>query len=60
VVLDTDNAVLLFVDQQDGLLSRIQEPEQTRSNLVALAWSARMLEIPAVQTTALAAGPNGP
>jgi nicotinamidase-related amidase len=55
-----DNAVLLLVDQQEGLFSRIHEPRQTRANLVALARSARLLGIPAVMTTALAAGPNGP
>jgi nicotinamidase-related amidase len=54
------NAVLLLVDQQEGLFSRIHEPEQTRRNLVALAQSAQLLGIPAVLTTALAAGPNGP
>jgi hypothetical protein len=31
-----DNAVLLLVDQQEGLFSRIHEPQQTRANLVAL------------------------
>jgi nicotinamidase-related amidase len=55
-----DNAVLLFVDQQEGLLGRVHEPEQTRRNLVALAKSARLLGIPSVMTTALAAGLNGP
>src|SRR5215472_6528059 len=55
-----DNAVLLFVDQQEGWFSRIYEPEQTRSNVLALARSARLLGIPAALTTALAAGPNGP
>ncbi len=54
------NAVLLLVDQQQGLFSRIHEPEQTRRNLVALARCAQLLGIPAVLTTALAAGPNGP
>ncbi len=54
------NAVLLLVDQQEGLFSRVHQPEQTRSNLVALARCARLLGIPAVMTTALAAGPNGP
>jgi nicotinamidase-related amidase len=53
------NAVLLLVDQQEGLLSRSHDPQQTRDNLVALARCARLLEIPAVMTTALAAGPNG-
>ncbi len=54
------NAVLLLVDQQEGLFGRIHQPEQTRSTLVALARCARLLGIPAVMTTALAAGPNGP
>jgi len=54
------NAVLLFVDQQQGLFSRIHEPDQTRRNVLALARSARLLELPVVLTTALSAGPNGP
>jgi nicotinamidase-related amidase len=54
------NAVLLLVDQQEGLLSRSDDPEQTRDSLVALARCAQLLELPAVMTTALAAGPNGP
>ena len=53
------NAVLLLVDQQEGLFSRIHEPEQTRRSLLALARCARLLGVPAVLTTALAAGPNG-
>jgi nicotinamidase-related amidase len=55
-----DNAVLLVVDQQEGLFSQIHEPGHTRASLLALARSARLLGIPAVMTTALAAGPNGP
>ena len=54
------NAVLLLVDQQEGLFSKVHEAEQTRCNLLALARSARLLGVPAVLTTALAAGPNGP
>jgi len=54
------NSVLLLVDQQEGLFSRIHEPDQTRRNLLALARCAQLLGIPAVMTTALAAGPNGP
>ena len=54
------NAVLLLVDQQEGLFARVHQPEQTRSNLAALARCARLLGIPAVMATALAAGPNGP
>jgi nicotinamidase-related amidase len=58
--VSTQNAVLLLVDQQEGLFSRIHEPGQTRQTLVALARSAQLLGIPVVMTTALAAGPNGP
>jgi len=52
--------VLLLVDQQEGLFSRVHEPEQTRRNLLALARCTQLLGIPAVMTTALAAGSNGP
>jgi len=58
--ISPQNAVLLLVDQQEGLFSRVHAPEQTRASLVALARCARLLGIPAVMTTALAAGPNGP
>jgi nicotinamidase-related amidase len=54
------NTVLLLVDQQEGLVSRSHEPELTRRNLIALARCTQLLGIPAVMTTALAAGPNGP
>jgi nicotinamidase-related amidase len=49
----------VLVDQQEGLLGRADEPEQTKRNLVALARCMRLLGVPAVLTTALAAGPNG-
>ena len=45
-----DNAMPLFVDQQEGWFSRIYEPGQTRSNVLALARSARLLGIPAALT----------
>ncbi len=54
------NAVLLLIDQQEGLFTRIFEPEQTRHHLLGLARSTQLLGVPAVLTTALAAGPNGP
>jgi nicotinamidase-related amidase len=55
-----ENAVLLLVDQQEGLFARIYEPEQTRRQLLGLARSTQLLGVPAVLTTALATGPNGP
>lgn len=54
------NAVLLLIDQQEGLFSRIFQPERTRANLLALARASQMLGVPAVMTTALAASSNGP
>src|SRR5262245_17043121 len=38
-----DSAVLLLVDQQEGLFSQIHEPGYTRASLLALARSARLL-----------------
>src|SRR5260370_19565235 len=55
-----ENAVLLIADQQEGWFSRIQEPEQTRRHLLGLACGARLLRVPAVLTTNMAAGFNGP
>ena len=55
-----ENAVLLIIDQQEDLLRRISQPERTRANLLALARISRMLGVPAVMTTALAASSNGP
>ena len=57
--LTRTDAMLLLVDQQEGLFSRIHDAEATRRILAALARCARLLEVPAVMTTALAGGPNG-
>jgi nicotinamidase-related amidase len=54
------NAILLLVDQQEGLFSRIHQPEQTRRDLLALARCAQLLGIPAVLTTASHQGLTGP
>ena len=58
--ITSENAVLLLIDQQEGLLGRISQPEETRANLFALAHVSRMLGVPAVMTTVLAIGSNGP
>jgi len=58
--ITSENAVLLLIDQQEGLLGRISQPEETRANLFALAHVSRMLGVPAVMTTVLATGSNGP
>src|SRR5438132_8632826 len=53
-----DNAVLLLVDQQEGLFSRILEPEQTRHNLLGLARGTKLLGVPTIMTTNPVAGPQ--
>jgi nicotinamidase-related amidase len=53
-----DNAVLLLVDQQEGLFSRILEPEQTRHNLLGLARGTKVLGVPTIMTTNPVAGPQ--
>jgi nicotinamidase-related amidase len=55
-----ENAVLLLVDRQEGWFSRISEPEQTRHHLLGLARGAKLLGVPTVLTTNMAAGFNGP
>ncbi len=54
------NAVLLLIDQQEGLLARVYEPEQMRGHLLGLARGAQLLGVPVIMTTALSAGTNGP
>ncbi len=55
-----ENVVLLLVDQQEGWFTRIQEPEQTRRHLLGLARGTRLLGVPTILTTNMAAGFNGP
>lgn len=55
-----ENAVLLFVDQQEGWYTSIHEPLQTQHHVHALARSAQLLGVPTVLTTNLSAGRNGP
>lgn len=55
-----ENAVLLLIDQQEGLLARVYKPEQMQAHLLGLARGAKLLGVPVVMTTALSAGPNGP
>ncbi len=54
------NTVLLLIDQQEGLLAKVYEPEHMRAHLLGLARGAKLLGVPVVMTTALSAGPNGP
>jgi nicotinamidase-related amidase len=54
------NAVLLLIDQQEGLLAKVYESEHLRAHLLGLAKGAKLLGVPVVMTTALSALTNGP
>lgn len=57
-----DNAAMLLIDYQTGLLQgiRTQEPTPLKNNVVALAEVAKLYDVPVILTTADAEGPNGP
>ncbi len=59
--LSTDEAVVLLVDHQAGLLSLVQDysPEEFRNNVLALADIAKLFNLPTILTTSFEAGPNG-
>lgn len=60
--LDKDNAAVLLVDHQAGLLSLVRDmnPDSFRNNVLALADLARYFDLPTVLTTSFETGPNGP
>lgn len=60
--LNADNAALLLVDHQTGLMLCTQTMDQTLliNNTVALAKLAKAFNLPVILTTSYSAGPNGP
>ena len=60
--LDKDDAAVLLVDHQAGLLSLVRdiEPDKFKNNVLALASAAKYFGLPTVLTTSFEAGPNGP
>ncbi|MGC2427865.1 MAG: isochorismatase family protein [Nitrososphaeraceae archaeon] len=60
--LTRDNAVLLLVDHQVGLVagSRYPEPQDLRKNVVGLARASTILGVPIVATTTMSDGMFGP
>lgn len=60
--LDRDDAAVLLVDHQSGLLSLVRdfEPDTFKNNVLALADLAHYFELPTVLTTSFEDGPNGP
>ncbi len=60
--LDKNNAAVLLVDHQAGLLSLVRDidPDKFKNNVLALANSAKYFNLPTILTTSFEAGPNGP
>ncbi|MBG5893748.1 isochorismate family cysteine hydrolase YcaC [Providencia rettgeri] len=60
--LDKDNAAVLLVDHQTGLLSlvRDQDPDKFKNSVLALADLAKYFNLPTILTTSFENGPNGP
>ncbi|MCT6698651.1 hydrolase [Rheinheimera sp. 4Y26] len=60
--LDKNNAAVLLVDHQAGLLSLVRdiEPDKFKNNVLALADLAKYFALPTILTTSFEQGPNGP
>jgi nicotinamidase-related amidase len=62
VRLDKNNAAVLLVDHQAGLLSLVRDidPDTFRNNVLVLADLAKYFKLPTILTTSFEDGPNGP
>jgi len=60
--LDKNDAAVLLVDHQTGLLSLVRDihPDTFKNNVLALADLAKYFELPTILTTSFEDGPNGP
>ncbi|MFN3768185.1 MAG: isochorismate family cysteine hydrolase YcaC [Ectopseudomonas guguanensis] len=60
--LNKDDAVVLLVDHQAGLLSLVRDytPDEFKNNVLALADIAKFFNLPTILTTSFENGPNGP
>ncbi|MGV8920153.1 MAG: isochorismate family cysteine hydrolase YcaC [Pseudomonas sp.] len=59
--LNKDDAVVLLVDHQTGLISLVQDftPNEFKNNVLALADLAKFFNLPTILTTSFESGPNG-
>jgi nicotinamidase-related amidase len=62
VRLDRNEAAVLLVDHQTGLLSLVRDidPDKFKNNVLALADIAQYFNLPTILTTSFETGPNGP
>lgn len=60
--LSKDDAVVLLIDHQAGLVSLVQDfsPDEFKNNVLALADTAKFFKLPVILTTSFENGPNGP
>lgn len=60
--LNKDDAVVLLIDHQSGLISLVQDftPSDFKNNVLALGDVARFFGLPTILTTSFEQGPNGP
>jgi nicotinamidase-related amidase len=60
--LDKNDAAVLLVDHQAGLLSLVRDidPDMFKNNVLALADLAKYFKLPTILTTSFEDGPNGP
>jgi nicotinamidase-related amidase len=60
--LAKENAVVLLVDHQSGLISLVHDfsPGEFKNNVLALAALANFFKLPTILTTSFEQGPNGP
>ena len=60
--LDLDQAVVLLVDHQAGLMSLVRDfdPDRFKNNVLAVADLAAYFRLPTILTTSFEDGPNGP
>ncbi|MCK3656925.1 hydrolase [Pasteurellaceae bacterium Macca] len=62
VRLDKNDAAMLLVDHQTGLLSLVRDidPDKFKNNVLATADLAKYFKLPTILTTSFEEGPNGP
>lgn len=62
VRLDKNDAAVLLIDHQAGLLSLVRdiEPDKFKNNVLALGDLAKYFNLPTILTTSFETGPNGP
>lgn len=60
--LDKNDAAVLLVDHQTGLLSLVRDiaPDKFKNNVLALSDLAKYFDLPTILTTSFETGPNGP